>query len=554
MKKAIKKFYSISLLFILSLIIITGCTNTPREDIIILYTSDVHCGIEDNIGYAGVSAYKNEMLKETPYVSLVDCGDALQGEVIGTISKGEYIIDIMNYIGYDYATIGNHEFDFGMDKLKENINKFDGEYLGCNITYSGKYENKLEEIKPYEIKRYGNIDVAFIGVSTPYSIESSTPSFFKEDDEFVYGFTNGNNGLDFYNKVQTYIDECLKKGAEFIVVMSHLGDADEYAPFSSKNLINNTRGIDVVLDGHEHSTISSLNVKNLDGEEVILSTTGTKLSNIGKLIIKSDNTISTELISEYDKKDTNTQKYIDGIKAIYEDEVNKVVANSLVNLSGYTTEGIRLVRNRETTIGNLCADAYRFVTGADIGIVNGGGVRADIYQGDITYADIIKVNPYGNLLCVVEATGQEILDSLEIGAYRTKKEIEKDGNATGEFGGFHNVSGLKYTIDTSIESTVLFDENNMFVEVSGQRRVKDVFVLNKEGIYEPLDPNKVYTVASHNYLIKSGGDGITVYMDNNLLMDEGMSDYQVIITYIFDYLNGIIDERYEETEGRISIE
>lgn len=551
--KLLKKYYVLLLSLISILVFSASCASGHKNDIVVLYTNDVHCGIESNIGYAGLVSYKNEILNKTPNVTLVDCGDSIQGEVIGTISKGEYLVDMMNYVGYDLAILGNHEFDYGMDQLQKNISKFDGEYLGCNLTYTGSFENKLEEVKPYEIISYGDTDIAYIGVSTPFSIASSTPAFFMENDEFVYGFTSGNNGVDFYNKVQGYIDECLEDGAEYIVVLSHLGDTEEYTPYSSIDLINNTKGIDVVLDGHAHNTIASRVEKDLNGENVLLSSTGTKLANIGQLTITTDGNISTTLISNYQDKDIDTQNYINGIIGLFEDELNKVVANSSVHLSGYTADGIRLVRNRETTIGNLCADAYRFVTGADIGIVNGGGVRADIYPGQITYADIIKVNPYGNMLCVVKATGAEILDSLEIGASRTKDHYEEEGLSVGEFGGFHNVSGLKYTIDTSIPSSVIFDENNMFVEVSGERRVKDVYVLNKNGVYEPLDPNKEYTVASHNYLIKSGGDGITVFKDNELLMDEGMSDYQVVITYIVDHLNGIIGDKYKDIEGRITV-
>lgn len=559
MRRVFKKsFLALSVLFF-ELFLLVGCV-TPEyteyllNDIVILYTNDIHCEIEGNITFSNLSSYKESALKKTPYVTLVDCGDANQGEVIGSVSKGEYIIDIMNAVGYRFAILGNHEFDYGMDQLKNNINKFNGEYLGCNLTYSGSGENALSEVKPYEIINYDGISVAYIGVTTPYTTASSNPSYFMENGEFVYGFTTGNDGQNFYDVVQKNIDECISNGASYVVVLSHLGDGEEYSPYSSTDLINNTTGIDVVLDGHAHSAIPSKYEENKDGEDVLLSSTGTKLTNFGQLVITRDGFISTTLISKYEKVDEDIENYVNEIKSLYQDEMNKVVAESLVDLNGYTLDNIRLVRIRETNIGNLCADAYRIVTGADIGIVNGGGVRANIDKGEVTYEDIISVNPYGNMLCVVEATGQEILDSLEVGSHRVKGIIEEGGLATGEYGGFHNVSGLKYTIDTSIDSTVVFDENNMFVEITGERRVKDVYVLNKDGEYEVLDPNKIYTVASHNYLIKSGGDGISIFMDNNLLLDEGMSDYQVVISYIVDYLNGVIDEKYESTEGRITVE
>ncbi len=559
MRRTFTKFFLITFVLFFAIFFLIGCGTTeyteyPLDDIIILYTSDIHCEIDGEISFSNLSAYKENALKQTPNVTLVDCGDANQGEVIGSVSKGEYIIDIMNKAGYDLAILGNHEFDYGMEQLKNNITRFNGTYLGCNFTYSGCRENVLADLESYEIINYNSVSVAYIGVTTPYTTASSNPTYFMENGEFVYGFSTGNNGQDFYDVVQNNIDECLASGADYVVVLSHLGDGEEYSPYSSTDLIKNTTGIDVVLDGHAHNAISSRYETAKDGEDVLLSSTGTKFSSFGQLMISRDGYISTTLINKYEKVNKDVENYINEIKSLYQDEMKKVVATSLVDLNGYNPEGIRLVRTRETNIGNLCADAYRIVTGADIGFVNGGGVRANIDKGDVTYEEIISVNPYGNTLCVVEATGQEILDSLEIGSHRVKSVIEEGGFAVGEYGGFHNVSGLKYTIDTSIESTVVFDENNMFVEITGERRVKDVYVLNKNGEYEQLDPNKVYTVASHNYLIKSGGDGISVFMDNKLLLDEGMSDYQVIIAYIVEYLNGKIDEKYESIEGRIIVE
>lgn len=450
--------------------------------------------------------------------------------------------------------MGNHEFDYGMEQLKENINRFNGKYLGCNFTYTGQKENALSQIKPYEIVSYSNTKVAYIGVTTPYTTASSSPAYFMENGEFVYGFSSGNNGEDFYNVVQKNINECKQNGADYIILLTHLGDGDEFLEYSSASLIENTSGVDAVLDAHAHSQIPSRYYISKDGKDVLLSSTGTKLANFGQLVITRDGLITTSLISKYDKSSTEIEEYVKLIKSLYEDDMNKVVAKSLVDLNGYSTDGIRLVRIRETNIGNLIADAYRIISGADIGFVNGGGVRADIKKGDVTYADIISVNPYGNMICVVEATGQQILDALEVGCSRVKGVISENGNATGEYGGFLNVSGLKYTIDTSTESSVIFDENNMFVKIDGARRVKNVYVLNENLEYELIDPNRTYTVASHNYLIKSGGDGINIFMNNKLILDEAMSDYQVVINYIVNNLNGTIDQKYESIEGRIIIE
>lgn len=526
-----------------------------QKDIVVLFTNDVHCGFETDIGYSGLSAYKKLVLESTPNVTLVDVGDAVQGEVIGAISKGEYIVDMMNNVGYDLAVLGNHEFDYGIEQLKYLIDKSNAEYLGCNITYSGSNENQLSAVKPYEIITYGEIQVAYIGVSTPETLTSSTPTYFMENGEFVYGFASGNNGADLYACVQGYIDECKNQGADYIIILSHLGDIAESAPYTSVDLINNTTGIDAVLDGHAHNVIPSRIERDKEGNAVVIASTGTKFANIGQLVITADGYITAGLISDYSEKDSETEGYINSLKALYEEEINKIVASSDITLSCTDENGIRIVRSRETAIGNLCADAYRYVTGADIALVNGGGIRADIASGDVTYADIIAVHPFGNMICMVEATGQEILDSLEIASRNAQSVYEEKGYAVGEEGSFQQVSGLKYTIDTSVETAVTFDENGMFLEFTGdERRVKNVLVMDDNGDYVPLDPEKIYTVASHNYLIKSSGGGITVFSDNELLIDEGMSDYQVLITYIVDCLGGNLSEGYSAPQRRITIE
>ena len=523
------------------------------DDIVILYTNDVHCGIEENIGYAGLVAYKEAMEEKTPHVTLVDCGDAIQGDFIGLTSQGSYIVDIMNEAEYDFAVLGNHEFDYGMEKLGNLIEESDAQYLGCNITYTGKGESILSDVKPYDIVEYGETSVAFIGVSTPESITSSTPTYFMEDGEYVYEFANGDEGDELYDCVQGYVDECKEAGADYVVLMTHLGDSEEYGPHSSVDLVRATEGVDVVLDGHAHSTISCMVEENKEGEEVLISSTGTKLANIGQLIITADGNISTGLISSYAKKDAEMEAYIAKINATYEADLKKKIATSDVALSCYDADGIRLIRTRETGIGNFCADAYRTVAGADIGVVNGGGIRADLPKGDITYENLFEVHPFGNTLCMVNATGQEILDFLEMCYRNVLPETSENGQAIGEDGSFQHVSGLKFTIDTSLESSVVVDENEMFVSVDGERRVKDVLVQNEAGMYVPIDPEATYKLASHNYLLKEGGSGYGMFMDNELLIDEGMLDYQVLVEYMTETLGGKIGAQYAQTEGRITV-
>lgn len=532
----------------------TGEKALPDDDIIVIYTNDIHCGIEDGFGFAGLSALKQDCETTTPYVTLVDNGDAVQGTLIGTVSKGSYIVDIMNKVGYDFCTFGNHEFDYGMEVLNGLVEKSNAQYLSCNIDFTGTQPTFLDKTASYAIKEYGDVKVAFIGATTPKAIVTSTPAFFQEDGEFVYDLANTTTGLKLYRKIQNAVNEARLAGADYVILMAHLGIDDVDAPVNSTSVIQNTMGIDAVLDGHSHSTIPMEIVQNKIGKDVVLTSTGTKLENVGRLTITKDGTIKSALVSSasYTRKDAAVAEYINDIKASYEDLVMNVVASSDVALKCKDENGIRMVRNRETAIGNLCADAYRAVAQADIGLINGGGIRADLPLGDITYADIINVHPFGNIMCKVATTGQQILDCLEFACRSTQAEYAANGKAVGELGGFQNVSGLKFTIDTSIPSSVTTDLTGMFTGVTGERRVKDVMV-EKDGEWVALDPAATYTMASHNYMMKDGGDGFNMFQNDEYLIDCGMIDNQVLMTYIVDILGGNVKDKYSSTEGRITV-
>lgn len=541
------------LVFLLASALFGGCAGNAeeQEDIVILYTNDVHCALDENIGYAGLMAYKKHMEEKTPYVTLVDCGDALQGDAAGVLSKGEYPAEIMHQAGYDFAVPGNHEFDYGMEQFAKLIKESGAEYLGCNIQYSGSEKNVLEEIKPYEIVSYGDRKVAFIGICTPHS---TSARFMDETGNIVYDFYAGGDGEELYRQVQETVEECRRKGADYVIALAHLGDEESAAPFRSIDVIEHTQGIDAVLDGHAHSVIPCRIVENKKGEEVLLSSTGTGLKNIGQLVITAEGNLMTGLISDYPETDKEMEKSIQEIKARFRADMGRLAAKSSVFLSVSSDAGIRLVRNRETNLGDFCADAYRAVGKADIALINGGGIRADLKEGDLTYEEILAVAPYGNTLCVAEVSGQEILDALEMACRFTLLECDDGENAVGENGGFLQVSGLRYTIDTSIESTVSVDKNDMFLSCGENRRVKDVMVQEADGSFVSLDPAKTYTLASHNYLIKEGGDGLNFFMDNKLKVDGGILDYQVLVTYITDYLGGSIGEEYRKVQGRITVE
>ena len=503
------------------------------NDIVILYTNDVHCGVDDNLGYAGLATVKNALEAQGKHVVLVDNGDAVQGDTIGTLSNGEYIIDIMNEIGYDVATPGNHEFDYGMDQFFALTEQANFPYVSANFVDN----DGNTVLDPYVIKDVAGVKIAFVGISTPKTITTSTPKYFQDDNgSYIYAFQQDETGEKLYAAVQSAVDAARAEGAQFVIALAHLGIEEDCSPWTSSEVIVNTTGIDAVLDGHSHSMIECEKVKNKDGAEVLLSSTETKLAYIGCLTIKDDGSMSTTLIGDNGMKD-----FIGGIQEEFEALVNTVVASTDVDLIiKDPASGERIVRVSETNLGDLCADAYRAMSGADVAIVNGGGVRADIPAGDITYGQIIAVHPFGNEMCVVECTGQEILDALELGCSKLPAES----------GGFLHVSGMTYTIDLNVESTVKLDENGMFVSVEGDRRVKDVTVGG-----EPLDPEKTYTLASHNYKLKDCGDGYSMFADNVFLQDSVMIDNQVLINYIVDVLGGTVGEEYADPygQGRITI-
>ena len=501
----------------------------PADEIVILHTNDVHCSYE---AYDKVAA----LAKDADL--LVDAGDAIQGGVIGTLSKGEYIVDIMNEIGYDAAVPGNHEFDYDMDQfLKLAKEKAEYPYLSANfVDKTGK-----PVFDAYKLFEVDGKKVAFVGLTTPETFTKSTPTYFQDGNgNYIYGFCEGGNGQELYAAAQKAIDAAEAAGADYVIGLGHLGIDGESSPWTSKEVIANTTGFDAFIDGHSHSTFAET-VKDKAGNDVAFAQTGTKLANVGKITIKADGTITCENIDLANvTADADTTAYIAGVTEKFDALQNTVVAKTEVELTINGADGKRAVRSAETNLGDLCADAYRVMLGADVAFVNGGGVRANLAAGDITYGDIVNVHPFGNEACLVKVTGQQIKDALELGA----------SAYPGESGGFLQVSGLTYTIDSTIPSSVVRDEKNMFVKVDGAHRVSDIQVGG-----QPLDVNKTYTLASHNYMLKSQGDGYAMFGTDNveIIKDCVMIDNQVLINYIVEELNGTVGQEYAAPAGRITI-
>lgn len=521
---------------------------TPEGEsrgVMILYTSDVHCGIEKGFGYAGFWEVKNALIAQGYDVILVDDGDNIQGETIGTMTKGAALMELMDQMGYSVAIPGNHEFDYGMDTFLSLADAAKHTYISCNFVHNGR-----PVFERYAIRELGGKKIAFVGVTTPLTITSSTPTNFQDENgQFVYGFLQDQTGEAVYQAVQSAVNDARAEGADFVIVLAHLGNEAESFPWTYADVISHTTGIDAFLDGHSHDTDQVI-MKNAAGALVPRSACGTKLESIGWCSISPDGKVVTGLYSWNREEPAPTALGLDNelSRAVSDafDELDETL-NTVVGRTGATLtindptavdssgKPIRIVRQMETNLGDLVADAYRQQAVADIGFMNGGGIRTDIRSGDITLNDLYSVLPFGNTLCMVEATGQQILDALEWGARAVP----------GESGAFLHVSGLSYEIDTTVDSTCTENEYGMFTGVTGERRVKNVLVGG-----EPIDPDRTYTLAAHNYMLLQHGDGYTMFDSAPLLLDGIKLDNQLLIDYIVNVLGGVIGEEYANPYGQ----
>lgn len=513
-------------------------------EIYILVTSDVHCGVDQNFGYAGLYEVRKGLEEQGYTTILVDDGDSVQGEAMGTLSKGEISVALMNEMGYDVAIPGNHEFDYGMEQFFKNVEAAKFPYISCNFYHEG--ERVLE---PYKIIEAAGKKIAFIGVTTPESLSSSNPKNFQDKNgNFIYSFCQDDDGSGVYNEVQKAVDAARAEGADYVYVMGHMGLEKTAAPWTYADVIEHTNGIDVFLDGHSHDT-EQVVMKNKDGEEVVRCAVGTKMSCIGYSHITEEGIEKTDIWSWPNNIDAPTmlniqnpmRESVDKAKGELNDILGQKVAKSAVDLTindpiekDSMGNPIRMARRGETNLGDLTADAFREMSGADIGMINGGGIRKEINKGDITYGDIIAVFPFGNTISMVEVTGQQIIDALEWGARGIPEEN----------GGFLQVSGLTYEIDASTDSPCVCDENSVMTGITGKRRVSNVMVGD-----EPIDLSKKYTLASQGFILFDHGDGQAAFDGATVVQAEVGLDNELLINYIKEKLGGEIGMEYEDPYG-----
>ena len=523
----------------------------PNGETYILFTSDVHCGVDEGFGYAGVYQIRQNLEAQGYNTVLVDDGDAVQGEPIGMMTQGEAIIDIMNATGYDVAIPGNHEFDYGVDRFMELVQMADYPYLSCNFNQDGELV-----LEPYTIISCGDLNIGFVGVTTPETLTSTEPEIFEDENgEYIYDFLNDEDGTAVYEAVQNAVDAVRADGADLVYVIGHMGEYSDSEPWTASDIISHTTGIDVFLDGHSHDT-DEFTVSDEDGVDVTRCAPGTKLECIGYSHISADGQIIetglwtwSENISIPDLIGIDNDvaalvgQELDSLDSVLEGVVAVSSVDLVINDPSQTDENgspVRIVRSAETNLGDLAADALRDQTGAQIAFVNGGGIRMSIPAGDVTYGDIYTVFPFNNQVCVVEVTGQQILDALEWGVHLLP----------GEFGGFFQVSGLSYEVSCSVESGCTEDEYEMCTGITGARRVSNVMVGE-----DPIDPEAVYTVAGADYFMIYSGNGYSMFADCTVINRSAVIDSDALINYITDTLGGNIGDEYSDPygQGRIVI-
>ena len=517
----------------------SACWYGDKSDVTILYTNDVHTYIDKQspkLTYAAIADLKQSYQNAGKDVLLVDAGDHVQGTAYGSMDEGASIIKLMNAAGYDVATPGNHEFDYGMDRAKAIIKEADFPYLSCNWV---DLRTTLRVLPSVKVFVRGGRRIAFVGVTTPETFTKSTPAYFmdKAQRKYIYDIQGGEDGKKLYDAVQKAIDKA-KLLADVVIGLGHLGVDPSSSPWTSEEVIAHTSGFDAFIDGHSHTVMENKQVQDASGKAVTLTQTGSYFANVGEMTIAADGTITTKLIPTHEGMDA-------GIAAMQTSWVNTVddmlgekiaVGDSDFYVSDPAT-GKRRIRSAETNLGDFVADGiYTYFNEVeklhcDVAIMNGGGIRADVPAGDWTFKTCKQVSPFGNVACLMSVTGKQIQDALEFAA----RFAGEDGK---ENGGFLQVAGATYEIHTDIPNTVQTDEKNVWIgSATGTPRVQNVKIYDKaSGSYLPLDPGATYALAGMNYTLRNLGDGFAMFDGAELIKDYVSEDYLVMSTYamIFD--------------------
>ena len=512
----------------------TNCFFGDKADVTILYTNDVHTYIDNKSPkptYAAIAALKKSIEDTGRDVLLVDAGDHIQGTAYGSMDDGATIIELMNEAGYDLATPGNHEFDYGMDRAKAVIQEADFPYVSCNWVDLRTGFNVLPSVKFFFV---GGRKIAFVGVTTPETFTKSTPAYFMNDAQtrYIYDILGGEDGQKLYDAVQKAIDKAEFWGADTIIGLGHLGVDPSSSPWTSEEVIAHTHGFTAFIDGHSHTVMANKQVTDASGKAVTLTQTGSYFKNIGKMTVGADGTITTELIDTYEGLDAavaaTASNWISAVDDMLGEEI--AVGDTKFYINDPAT-GKRRIRSGETNLGDFVADGiYTYFNEieelhCDIAIMNGGGIRTDVEAGPWSFKTCKTVSPFGNVACLMSVTGQQIQDALEFGARFAGAEGKENG-------GFLQVAGARYTIHPMIPNTVKTNDKNVWTGSAATPRVSNVEIYDKTtGTYKPLDPNATYALAGMNYTLRNLGDGFAMFDGATLIKDYVSEDYLVMSSY-----------------------
>ena len=512
----------------------TNCFFGDKADVTILYTNDVHTYIDNKSPkptYAAIAALKKSIEDTGRDVLLVDAGDHIQGTAYGSMDDGATIIELMNEAGYDLATPGNHEFDYGMARAKAVLREADFPYVSCNWVDLRTGFNVLPSVKFFFV---GGRKIAFVGVTTPETFTKSTPAYFMNDaqTEYIYDILGGEDGQKLYDAVQKAIDKAEFWGADTIIGLGHLGVDPSSSPWTSEEVIAHTHGFTAFIDGHSHTVMANKQVTDASGKAVTLTQTGSYFKNIGKMTVGADGTITTELIDTYEGLDAavaaTASNWISAVDDMLGEEI--AVGDTKFYINDPAT-GKRRIRSGETNLGDFVADGiYTYFNEieelhCDIAIMNGGGIRTDVEAGPWSFKTCKTVSPFGNVACLMSVTGQQIQDALEFGARFAGAEGKENG-------GFLQVAGARYTIHPMIPNTVQTNDKNVWTGSAATPRVSNVEIYDKTtGTYKPLDPNATYALAGMNYTLRNLGDGFAMFDGATLIKDYVSEDYLVMSSY-----------------------
>lgn len=512
----------------------TNCFFGDKADVTILYTNDVHTYIDNKSPkptYAAIAALKKSIEDTGRDVLLVDAGDHIQGTAYGSMDDGATIIELMNEAGYDLATPGNHEFDYGMARAKAVIQEADFPYVSCNWVDLRTGFNVLPSVKFFFV---GGRKIAFVGVTTPETFTKSTPAYFMNDAQtkYIYDILGGEDGQKLYDAVQKGIDKAEFWGADTIIGLGHLGVDPSSSPWTSEEVIAHTHGFTAFIDGHSHTVMANKQVTDASGKAVTLTQTGSYFKNIGKMTVGADGTVTTELINTYEGLDAavaaTASNWISAVDDMLGEEI--AVGDTKFYINDPAT-GKRRIRSGETNLGDFVADGiYTYFNEieelhCDVAIMNGGGIRTDVEAGPWSFKTCKTVSPFGNVACLMSVTGQQIQDALEFGARFAGAEGKENG-------GFLQVAGARYTIHPMIPNTVQTDDKNVWIGSATTPRVSNVEIYDKTtGTYQPLDPNATYALAGMNYTLRNLGDGFAMFDGATLIKDYVSEDYLVMSSY-----------------------